>query len=132
MIGIWDAYFSLKALATIDGYSIYRDCVGRLYAVTLVVRVGQKHSCLWDDMVYLGPVTQWVENVNGTIIRRGVLTAPLTTVMSSETLTDSYKVNMVPQSTKAINDYVCPACHNNKCSKTEKSCWKCGFSFSNG
>jgi hypothetical protein len=25
-----------------------------------------------------------------------------------------------------INDHVCPACWNDKCSKTEKSCWKCG------
>lgn len=28
-----------------------------------------------------------------------------------------------------INDHVCPACKNDKCSKTEKSCWKCGNVF---
>ena len=25
-----------------------------------------------------------------------------------------------------INDYVCKACRNEKCSRTEKSCWRCG------
>jgi hypothetical protein len=24
------------------------------------------------------------------------------------------------------NDYTCPTCKNDRCSKTEKSCWKCG------
>ncbi len=28
--------------------------------------------------------------------------------------------------TEAINDHVCPSCNNDRCSKTEKSCWKCG------
>lgn len=27
---------------------------------------------------------------------------------------------------QAINDHVCPTCTNNRCSKSEKSCWKCG------
>ena len=26
----------------------------------------------------------------------------------------------------AINDHVCPTCQNDKCSKSEKVCWKCG------
>lgn len=26
----------------------------------------------------------------------------------------------------AVNDHTCPSCRNDKCSKTEKSCWKCG------
>lgn len=25
-----------------------------------------------------------------------------------------------------INNHICPSCHNDKCSKNEKSCWKCG------
>lgn len=25
-----------------------------------------------------------------------------------------------------INDHTCPGCHNTKCSKSEKTCWKCG------
>lgn len=29
-------------------------------------------------------------------------------------------------SSMAINDHTCPTCKNNRCSKTEKSCWKCG------
>lgn len=28
--------------------------------------------------------------------------------------------------TQSIDDYVCKACSNNKLSKTEKSCWRCG------
>lgn len=28
-----------------------------------------------------------------------------------------------------INDHVCPSCKNDKCSKAEKSCWKCGNVF---
>jgi len=26
----------------------------------------------------------------------------------------------------AINDYVCPTCDNNRCSKSEITCWRCG------
>ncbi len=26
----------------------------------------------------------------------------------------------------AINDHVCPGCKNDRCSKTERICWKCG------
>lgn len=26
----------------------------------------------------------------------------------------------------AINDHICPGCGNNKCSKAERTCWKCG------
>lgn len=29
----------------------------------------------------------------------------------------------------AINDYTCPVCHNDRCSKSEKICWKCGNKF---
>lgn len=25
-----------------------------------------------------------------------------------------------------VNDYICPTCKNNRCSKSEKTCWKCG------
>lgn len=25
-----------------------------------------------------------------------------------------------------INDYICPTCKNNRCSKSEKLCWRCG------
>src|SRR5271165_2392511 len=33
----------------------------------------------------------------------------------------------LPASCKAAkNDHVCPSCKNDRCSKTEKSCWKCG------
>lgn len=28
--------------------------------------------------------------------------------------------------TSAINNHTCPSCGNDRCSKTEKSCWKCG------
>lgn len=26
----------------------------------------------------------------------------------------------------AINDHVCPTCKNDRCSRSEKNCWKCG------
>jgi hypothetical protein len=26
----------------------------------------------------------------------------------------------------AINDHVCPSCQNKRCSKSEKTCWRCG------
>jgi hypothetical protein len=31
---------------------------------------------------------------------------------------------------KPINDHVCPSCGNDKVSKTERSCWKCGGKLS--
>lgn len=30
----------------------------------------------------------------------------------------------------AVNDHTCKWCNNNRCSKTEKSCWKCGGKLS--
>jgi hypothetical protein len=32
----------------------------------------------------------------------------------------------VHKQTIAMNDHTCPSCGNDKCSKAEKSCWKCG------
>ena len=32
----------------------------------------------------------------------------------------------IKPSTATINDYTCKGCGNTKCSKQEKSCWKCG------
>lgn len=29
----------------------------------------------------------------------------------------------------AVNDHVCPGCKNDRVSKSEKSCWKCGCSL---
>jgi hypothetical protein len=35
----------------------------------------------------------------------------------------------VISSSVSINDHTCPTCKNDRCSKTEKSCWKCGNSL---
>lgn len=32
----------------------------------------------------------------------------------------------VGDSSVPINDHICPSCKNDKCSKTEVTCWKCG------
>jgi hypothetical protein len=32
----------------------------------------------------------------------------------------------IVSSSMPTNDYTCPSCKNDRCSKTEKSCWKCG------
>jgi hypothetical protein len=39
---------------------------------------------------------------------------------------DGYKLNHPPAPTVAVNDHTCRFCGNTSCSKTEKSCWKCG------
>ena len=26
----------------------------------------------------------------------------------------------------AVNDHICPSCKNDRCSKTERTCWLCG------
>jgi hypothetical protein len=31
-----------------------------------------------------------------------------------------------PPVSKAVNDYTCPTCKNDKCSRNEKTCWRCG------
>lgn len=31
-----------------------------------------------------------------------------------------------PPSIVAVNDHVCPSCQNDRCSKNEKTCWRCG------
>lgn len=28
-----------------------------------------------------------------------------------------------------INDHICPSCKNNRCNKSEKTCWRCGNSL---
>jgi hypothetical protein len=28
-----------------------------------------------------------------------------------------------------INDHTCPTCRNDRCSKSEKTCWKCGYAL---
>lgn len=33
------------------------------------------------------------------------------------------------QSMPAINDHICPCCGNDRVSKSERSCWKCGGSL---
>lgn len=33
---------------------------------------------------------------------------------------------LVSIANEAINDHVCPSCKNDRVSKTETSCWKCG------
>ena len=35
----------------------------------------------------------------------------------------------VQTQTTVMNDHTCPSCGNDKCSKNEKSCWKCGSSL---
>jgi hypothetical protein len=32
----------------------------------------------------------------------------------------------IDAASQAVNDHVCPTCKNNRCSKSEKTCWKCG------
>lgn len=36
----------------------------------------------------------------------------------------------VTNDAKAVNDYICPFCKNDRVSKTEKNCWRCGNTFS--
>lgn len=43
------------------------------------------------------------------------------------TLDDAVSKNDGASSTQpAVNDRTCPSCGNDRCSTTEKSCWKCG------
>lgn len=35
-------------------------------------------------------------------------------------------VDASAQTTVAVNNHTCPHCKNDRCSKTEKSCWRCG------
>lgn len=123
---VWDAYFSKKMINTCGYYNIYSDVNGNNFACCGVVKTGDAPGMLWDDLVYLGQVINHVRRVSGNIIILGVLTSPLKVTAKLSTSTKAIKAG------EAVNDYVCPACNNDKCSKTEKSCWKCGFRFSNG
>jgi hypothetical protein len=49
----------------------------------------------------------------------------LENVMETGTETENVSVN-VSLSAEPSNDYVCPTCQNDKCSKSEKICWRCG------
>lgn len=40
---------------------------------------------------------------------------------------DAGAIKIVTKTSSApVNDYVCPSCRNDKCSKSEGKCWKCG------
>jgi hypothetical protein len=43
-----------------------------------------------------------------------------------ESLTVPLSSLTVKASGVAINDHTCPTCSNTHCSKTERTCWKCG------
>ena len=32
----------------------------------------------------------------------------------------------IPDSRELVNDHICPACGNNRCSRSEIKCWRCG------
>ncbi len=38
----------------------------------------------------------------------------------------SASISAINKTDPPVDDYVCKSCNNSKCSKTEKSCWKCG------
>ncbi len=47
--------------------------------------------------------------------------------LTAEQLTSITTMQVAPVAkSDAVNDHTCPSCHNTKCSKTEKTCWKCG------
>lgn len=44
---------------------------------------------------------------------------------------DQWIIKIYPESkdvnvNQIINDHTCPSCKNDRCSRSEKSCWKCG------
>jgi hypothetical protein len=126
----WDAYFSQKMLVTCGSYNIYADAEGNNFACLNVMDVGKEHTMKWDDVVYLGQVVKHVRRVIGTSIPDGVRISPLPQLGAIYKSPWSLQETKAAKPEKAINDYVCPGCRNDKCSKTEKSCWKCGFQFS--
>lgn len=133
---ILDAWFSADSVRAGCGWSIYSDVDGNQFAITEVVVPGTKPTSKWGDLVYLGQVVRWIESRNDRTVPNNLRTIPNNLLSpltgGRDALKFAVKAKVPAQSTKAINDYVCPACHNEKCSRTEKSCWKCGFRFSNG
>lgn len=65
-------------------------------------------SVEWDDG-YADASGSWYVNPDNFII-----------------LGDNIPVVQSTDSTVAVNDYICPTCRNNRCSRSEKTCWKCG------
>lgn len=39
---------------------------------------------------------------------------------------DIFFLESIEEYEPAVNDYVCPTCANDRCSKSEIKCWKCG------
>lgn len=124
MGGPWDAWFSQKQLDKCDHYNIYADAEGNEYLCTMVGTVDGGHGTGWDDMVHLGTVTKHVRRVE----KGSTKYHPTTRQLAAMPIKYSKKAADIKPA-KAINNYVCPACSNDKCNRTEKSCWKCGFLF---
>jgi hypothetical protein len=120
----WDAYYSAKMLAVIEHYCVYADAKDNEFLCTAVCAVGTSHGCKWDDFVYLGVMVKHVRRVDKSIWYPHIPDANLRIAPIKPQTNGSIVAASV-----VINDYVCPNCSNDRCSKTEKSCWRCEFKF---
>lgn len=130
---MYDAYFSTEAIKHRgfgSSLNVYKDDSGKEYVITLVIPHGNIPNSGWSDLTFLGVVTEWSRTLGNSVEDKALLLASYDAVNMKYVpkFAANNSVNK-PVVAKAINDYVCPACSNDKCSKTEKSCWKCGFKF---
>jgi hypothetical protein len=120
----WDAYYSAKMLNVIDYYNVYADAKGNEFLCTTVCDVGISSMCNWDDLIYLGVMVKYVRRVDKSIWYPHIPNPNLRIAPIKPQTSGSIVAASV-----AINDYVCPNCSNDRCSKTEKFCWRCEFKF---
>jgi predicted RNA-binding Zn-ribbon protein involved in translation (DUF1610 family) len=92
----------------------------------IVFNILNPNACMSDDeedFIYETICEEInVGNLGAVIGKAGGIFKPL--AVHTNTVRAAQKNNSV-----AINDHVCPACGNDRVSKREKSCWKCGNSL---
>lgn len=84
------------------------------------------------DLPMCGPETYiFPSTTNGDITNYGELSGSQKGTLDHEKVLKDAGYTVVSKVTQSssvstINDYVCPGCKNDKCSKSEVKCWKCG------
>ncbi len=101
---------------------------GHMLVLTIDTRAHGRPSATGKSAIVAS--TEGNVEVPGTDLKLGLnIFRPRSTVpfLTAEQLTSitAMQVDSTAKS-EAVNDHTCPSCHNTKCSKSEKTCWKCG------
>jgi hypothetical protein len=121
-----------ETLDHIKGILIYDPSQGSVSTGTMGISIyAQFELGDWYVRIRVNPLTdicapQVYAEFDHTTIYAGPSTFPRDWAKAFEAFNKPVKGITSSGNTAQVNDHICVACGNTKCSKTEKSCWKCG------